>query len=838
MTHWQQNKLLCIAVATAVSFTTLSGFAIQSASHNPDQAYGSVQPHPVLDSDGNVTSDTEKTTLLTTSDAVLRTWISGSDGVDLYSDYGCTNIIGTAKFLEEFYQVWESVDTVLLAKSEAPKFDSQAPGSGHADRIAGYSKKSNFVQSRPGDPAYYCEMTESNIASKALTVHKWEDNETSERAKVLNAPSDSAEELDTIQLYQINYVYLTHGVDPDNPTEPLYYLVGRTPYVMRGSSEIQSGIRGWITSKRIFNWDHRQAVEFNKDPDASEWRIQNDLPIQFYGSPENAIAGGDALYKEDLTKKKWPHYLPRYPIIENVDEDQHIIRAGVIGDSFSGDHKIEVGIETLIQQKLEEVQKERKNVDILLVIDATGSMEMFYRSIGNSIDYIQAAIQKNGLTARYAASYYRDYAEDQKLDSWSHYYQDFRGAAEFRELFDKTSPSHISSAGGESDPCTFAGIINGINSVSWDEGSSRVVILIGDQGNTTSTVTNTFENQITIDPDLAPYMAADAQGNDLDKTMRTMEQFGIDMFFAIQTKADMLRDPSLVYTPDPMFNKFFRWRLREFNNQSRMIQQRLGIEEMIDVIDAYGSDLTEQITVATGAFNVRVKALLHTLQLLKEGKSLDDAVLESLKLMGLSINKEGSQFVNYDGGPWGLNIGKGAIDAAVQKGIDVDLFLQARVQNFAFAYAATQLDQSPYPQLRTTIFMSKNEVETLLAAIGLIERHSMTAENVDRLWRGIVNGLIGEHEDAFTFDEEKPLSEYFSKSLGLPTRSEYLSKSIRELKSLTPQQIAEWNIEIKEKIQVLRNYANDKSIDGTSTEKHVFQKNGFDYLYIPVELFP
>jgi hypothetical protein len=830
-------KALPIAATALASCLSSHAFALQADSYNADQAYGSIAGHPVLDSAGNETPETQQTTILSNTDQIETTWLASAEGVNLYSDAKCTDTIGTAKFLEEFYSVWENSDTVLLGKSENPEFDSSIPSSGHVTRIAGYAKRNDFVESQAGEPAYYCQKTESNIASKAMTVHKWEDNEATERAKVVNAPSESANELDQINLYDINYVYLTHGVDSTDPTKPAFYLLGRTPYIMRGTGEVDS-IRGWVSGKRIFNWDHRQAIEFNKDADALNWRTEKNLPIRFYGSVEDAIASEDELYEEDLTAPAWEYFKPRYPIITTQDNAQGIVEAGVIGDSYSGDRTITSTTESDLQRMLEEVEREMQSLDILLVIDATGSMAEFYASIGQSIDKIQTAIDSEGLVARYAVSYYRDYTEDSDPNSWSHYYQDFRGAAEFRELFNPTSNTFIPSGGGQMDPCPFAGIINGVNSVNWEPNSTRVVILIGDQGNTTATVTNTFESRIPVDPDLAEFMQADPQGNDLAKVIRTMQQFKIDIFFSIQTMAQLLKNPSLMDSGEPILDKFMAYSLREFNNQSRLIQKALGTETFLNVLDAYSTNLTEQISEAVSVLTVTATTLKQTLQLLKEGKSADEATLKSLSDLGLALSTNGQSSANYNGGQYGLFIKDSALERAAQKGIDVDLLLKERVQNFAFAFAAQNLEQSPYPQLKTTILMTKSEAEALLAAIGIVERQSMTAENVDRIWRGIVNSLIGEHEDSFTFDETKPLSEYFSKSLGLPARSEYLRKSIRELKSLTPAEIAKWNAEIKEKIQGLRNFINDKSIDGLGTEKHVFAKNGFDYAYIPIELFP
>lgn len=841
-TYAIKSNYFLAAICTAFC-VNLCSFAVQDDSYNADQAYGVVQAHPVLDSDGNPSGDTIKTTQLETSGGVLSVFMSSLEGAPLYSDYACTDKIGSAKFLEEFYEVWRSNDIALLANSNTPNFDAQDPSSGHATKIAGYIKRSDFIHTKSGDHGIHCMRTSANIAQKALSVQRWGDDKTSDRAQILNAPVDSASVLDEINLYEINYIYAVHGVGTEDNDG--YYLVGRTPYVIRGTGEVNN-IRGWVAETLIFNWDHRQCIEINKAPDALQWRTENQKYASFYGSVEEAASQQNALYQEDTGKEEpWAYNVPRFPIIfdkktQEEQLDDRFLKVGVIGDSYSGDRTLDSSMEADLQGKLEEMQEEISTVDILLVIDATGSMSEFYGSIGRSIGEIQAGFDKANLNARYAVSYYRDYTEELDENSWSHYYRDFLPSEQFRSLFDASSSEFIPSAGGSMDPCPFAGIIQGVNSVSWEPQSSKIVILIGDQGNTRAQTTGAINYEGTAadsDADIRPLLEIDSRGNTLDLVKKTLDQFNISMFCAIQTNPEAAANPSFFDNTDPLINKYLHWRYKEFNSQVRQIQLYLGVDKLIDVINGSSGDLTEEIFMAADTYNIKIKLLNTILQGVKEGKPLPEAVHKTLKDDFEMEYKEGKRSAAYDGDAWGVFITDEAISRAENKGIDVDLMLNERIQNFAFSYIAKR-DGSPHPPILTKILMTKGEVEHLLSALSLLERQSMTPANVDKIWRSIINAAIGELEDAFTFDETKPLSEYFSKSLGIPTRSEYLSQSVRSLKTLEPTEIASWNAEIKEKVQQLRNFITDKKIDGTGTEKHVFTKNGFDYAYVPIELFP
>ena len=816
------SRILYLSTLLALGHVALgSGGLHPAAAQDVHDIYGDVSPHPVFDSDtGEQLKGTDGTpvleryTRLDMSGLRRKNWLTGAQDVQLFADFECTVPHTSPGFLKEYFSVWQSKGIVLLAESEKKKLDPDDEESGHATAIAGYARKKDLVQSKDAEVAYYCLKTPAHVNRKALIVHKWEDSNAVEQASLTDTPDVKGKEITTINLYEILYIY--KATEPDADGEK-FFLVGRRPYFIAELGKAGDTIHGWVSSKRVFAWNHREAVQLNKNPEAVEWRTKNNKPIRLYGSVTDAAEQGKPMYEEDLTKGPWHHQMQRYPVITPASERNKLIwKVGVIGDSYSGKKVISASLESQIQGKLEELKMSTKKVDVLLVIDASGSMGQFYASIGDTIDAIQGAIQNPAITdIRYAVSYYRDYTEEANPNSWSTTYRDFLPPSQFRKLFERNDPEFVESAGGEDNPCVFMGIDKGLNSVNWRADTLRSVILIGDMGNIEEITRQ--EGGKAVD---ARMRKVDAKGYTLMSVVETIKEFDVRLFFAIQASPQ---------------GRTVRPRIRQFDYQALAIHRELK-SPVQTVLEADGVDLSAALKQSFATSNTTVGVLEQAYQMIKEGHPLTDAIGEALAIHGISMS--GNVKASHTGGDWGLFIKDLVIEKAKVKGIDTDALLQKRVQQFAFAYGEKQVQGNPFPQFQEMVLMQVGELETLLGSLRIIERQAMTADNVDTLWKGIVNGLIGEHESSFTYDDDKPLSQYFTKSLGLPARSKYLDMSIRELKTLEALEMTEWEAEIKDKIQMLSNWVMDKTRDGKRADRHIFYSNGIQFVWVPMELFP
>jgi len=604
--------------------------------------------------------------------------------------------------------------------------------------------------------------------------------------------------IDTLRLYEILYV---HAIVPpagedEAPDPDGYCLVSRKPYCISESPDLDA-FRGWVPNNRIFVWDHREAVEFNKDPEALEWRTEQDKPIRAYESKLDAMTQDNVAYEEVLSTGPWKYYQQRFPIIDREMEVDGVeyLKIGVIGDSYTGNRKIAVGLEAQIQNQIEVLKQGVRNLDVLIVVDATGSMLEFYESIGATVDVIQKAIAGTKVSSiRYGVTFYRDYSEEKNPDSWVHFYRDLQEGSEFRKQFDAQSPEFVISKGGNNNPPPFYALHTGVNSVNWRDDSTRMAVLIGDMGNEV--------------PDSRQYT--------LDGVVAELDRKGCS-FFAIQTQ------PGVDHP-----------RCKQFNEQAVEIARRLNMPFQ-EVLYPEKDDLSEALTQNFHTSSLEIKLLEEILQGLREGRGIGDQTADVLRRNGLT--QTGTQAASYKG-DWGLYIKDRVLDHADNAGIDTDLLLNSRIQQFAFAYCPAQQAGSPHSQLKTRVFMSSADLGQVISQFRKLKHQTLTNHNVDAIWRAILNGFLGERETAIQFDENLPISQYMSKALALPTRSEYLNMSLRELKNLEPEEMLAMVEEILDKVDKLDNFMRDKRLDGTGTQKNGFTVNDIKFYWVPIELFP
>ena len=717
-------------------------------------------------------------------------WMSTYEGVPLYKDAACTQERGTASYTEEFFELWRDPEVVLLAKSTDKK-------SGKATSVSGYARQADLLASR--SYAYMCLKTPSGVERKALVVHQWRGGtEGLKEAPLLNAPRPDAKQLGVLRLYEILYIQAFHpapGQDSSAQPDPDgYCLVSSSPYCVSEGEEIDK-FRGWLPNNRVFVWDHREAVEFNKDGEALSWRAAEQKPIEIFGNLDDAQSGQEFEFREDTATGQWPHYQQRFPIIDrHVGEDEiEYLEIGVIGDSYSGERKLTAGREALIQQQIETLKQGIRELDVLIVIDATGSMGKFFASIGETVEKIQNAIGATSVNSvKYGALFYRDYTEEQNPDSWIHFYLQLRNPEEFRK-----EVSEMKSAGGADNPPTFYGLHTALNLITWRKNSTRMVVLIGDMGNEV--------------PDKRNY--------DLDMVVEELEKWNCS-FFAIQTQPGTNDD-----------------RAHRFDSQAMEIAKRLNMPFQ-EVLTPVRTDLSQALTKNFSIASTEVAVLEAILQNMRQGGSVDDATEEVLRKYG--IDEDGGTVVggNPNESPWGVFIGDRVLKRADEVGIDTDLLLNSRIQKFAFGHCAVQRPGEPYPQLKTRVFMSKADLGTVVNAFERLRHETLTNQNVDLMWRAIVNALLGERESALEFDENLPISQYLSKALELPARGDYLNMSVRKLKTLDPSQLVEMRDEILAKTDLLNNFLHNKRPDGSGTQNNSFIVNEVEFFWVPIEYFP
>ncbi len=743
--------------------------------------FGSVEPPP-----GVCEKPEEK-------DGAQFCWLSTRENLPVFSDPACSRPLGTVGYLEEFNSLWRKDDVVLLVRADGD------PATATPRVVVGYAKQADLLVS--SNNVYQCLRSDKRIARKALVVHRWaKGSAVTEKAGLRWYPDVSAPEKEEVNLYSILYVHSFSNPNPGKQDDPngFCFVANRPNVEVRQTSNHKTAFLGWLPNNRVFFWDHRQAIEYDKSPDTARWRRENDKPVQFFASAADMKAGKTAM-QEDLSKGPWPHYLQRYPIISSTPENiggVDCYRVGVVGDSYSavGEHMATAGLEAQIRQKLEELNIALGDLDVLFVIDATGSMFEYYKSIRESVGRIREGLEKGReRPIRYAVLYYRDYTEAGDRDSWIHFFADFANSAEFASKF-----PHTDSRGGSDNPPSLYGIHTGLEMASFSPKSMRAVILIGDMGNE----------------------QPDERGFTVQKVIDALQAKRCS-FYAIQT-ATGAKGPK-------------HWL---FDTQADAISSALKMPEA-RLFNADGSDVSQAIVASVSKSNQLAVLLRKALQSLKDGKaSFEDAIKMALAEAGISTRVDPVQGVPLSFGDYGTWMQQELIQRLGDEGIDTKVFVEKRIQHFGIALAPVQLPGAPSPSFVTKTLLLRSEFQQLTSVLGVVVRRGLNPSNCTEVWRQAVNQLSGDIDQEVTFDENRPLSDYMMMALGIPVKSELLRKSVLEIKRMDPDKVATLRTDLERLYTEQNNYNASLTTDGKTSEKHWFLLHGLEYGWIPLEQMP
>ena len=730
-------------------------------------------------------------------------WLGTMEEIPVYADPSCKKELKRVGYLEEFYSLWRNDDVVLLVRGKTGT--PSESGEIVVSEVLGYARQSDLLVSR--NNIYQCLRSENRISRKALVVHRWAKDDAAsskpglDKAELRYAPDIKATVKQEVNLYDILYVFAFSIKEKDRETDPggFCFVAVRPNVEVRLPDQHKISFMGWLPNSRVFFWNHRQAVEYNKSQEASRWRRDNRKPIQFFNEAGDLKAGKPTL-EEDLSQPPWPYYLQRYPIISSTPENiggVECYKIGVIGDSYSmrGDLVSSAAQEAAIRQKLEELDASLASLDVLFVIDATGSMSKYYRSIRESVARIREGLEKEReKPVRYAVLYYRDYIEAKERDSWDHHFVDFEGSAEFASKF-----PHKTSDGGEDNPPPFFGICTGLEMASFTPKSEPAVILIGDMGNE----------------------QPDARGFTIKKVVESLTNKRCT-FHAIQA------------SPKDHDSKH-----RQFDEQVKEICRRLKMPDE-RVFSADGSDVSTAVIEHVNKNNRLASLLRKAFVILREGKgTVDEAIEKTLNEAGIRIKDDaGKSSSPAKFGEYGTWMRQELFRRLGDEGIDTRLFAEKRVQHFGIAMAPVKIPGAPDPSFVTRILLLRADFQQINSIVGVVLKRGLNPSNCSEVWRQAVNQLSGDIDQEFTFDEARPLSEYMMMALGIPVKSELLKKSVVELKRMKPDEVSKLRTTLEKLQYQQNNYNAGMSPDGKSSERHWFLLHGLEYGWIPLELMP
>lgn len=268
-----------------------------------------------------------------------------------------------------------------------------------------------------------------------------------------------------------------------------------------GDATVKASAVGWVRQEDVIPWDTEQALFFiNK-------KAEDRAPVRVWRSKDDVGKSDKPLFEErldrDFTTEPFPVMQKDGPFLniaflwdaEGAIPTLHQNLGGKPEKSGGGDQtvagllrgaKVERGTEGKQfpggQIELAQVQQKAKRLDVVLVIDVTGSMGQYMDKVRAKLVDIVDALRKMAAKGPEASIYvgvvaYRDFA-DEKTTYLTKRLELTKDMDAVKGFFSSTDFSPQGGAGRNEAVCD--AIFEACQKMSWGEHSTRIICLVGD----------------------------------------------------------------------------------------------------------------------------------------------------------------------------------------------------------------------------------------------------------------------------------------------------------------------------------------------------------------------
>jgi hypothetical protein len=672
---------------------------------------------------------------------------------------------GLASFLERHF--WGGDTTVdgtryILAVTMHPQTERPA-------RCVGWLAAEDVLiqmSALPSHPGSYL---------KAVITNDWwsarGDESRGVRVPVRPAPAatsapPAANPSEQVPVFDFYFVYKRY-VDPASSIG--YVLLGLTPTVPDTAAPSDS-ILGWVPESRIIEWPSRLAVEFNKStltqrtnrvPPGSRahggggaliYGTRENLEASLYGS---AGATGTILPPvawEDTRVTSWPSEAMRFPVLSQYQASSNslsgtVYQVAYMGDSveYVTDAGAQLGSLPVEAPVHDRTLTEPVNLDLLFVIDSTGSMRKYFDSVMSAVTRISrkpaVAYLGEGLPQplfRYSVLLYRDYVDEDGLPSPPDSYltrtlvftadasdvTDFL-AAEKRQL--------CRGCGGDEPEAIYHGLMTALRQAnsSTIDSSYKAVILLGDMGNHPN----------------------DPRGYTVESVASALAQDEYE-FFAIHAFEESILD--------------------------RVPEARLFREQTDAIIAASGSLVAKRLGRVTSDVPEQVAdSIIETAKavLVRSGECRE-AFAEATSRISLEGSHESGR---------GLRISILVPESLTGRGCDLRDRISRSIKVFGTGYVAERDAVSGEAQLTPVVLTERTELARLRDLLLDFTAKPPSGDWVRGGWPLVLRKTLGDYR-------EQSVAAMIEGSLGIPVRDWLLRKTVDEIAAQSSDRLNQlWN---------------------------------------------
>ncbi len=324
-----------------------------------------------------------------------------------------------------------------------------------------------------------CPANKHGILNKALIVQNLnKTNKLSEVGKIYLNPEDKGNSHTLVSDVKFYYV-----MKQDDNTG-LVLLASESNV----DGLVSNVLYGWVNESSYTPWSQRSCLEYNWDPTVIEQHLKGNT-VKFYQTAkcaETDIASKG--YTFDAKKDKGSYRIPgarlRMPLLDNDSNDDNVYKCTFFGtpDGKMTQNEAEE-VTAKFKKKREKEIENKNNLNMIVVIDGTQSMQEYFDSlhsaIKNGFRFVGKRVQfKVGLVI------YRDFADGKHVVD----YVPVSSMDDPRLVnYMKTGGSYgVKSAPGDDYPeALYYGLNMALNtdSMKYKKEESNLIVVIGDCGN-------------------------------------------------------------------------------------------------------------------------------------------------------------------------------------------------------------------------------------------------------------------------------------------------------------------------------------------------------------------
>lgn len=739
-------------------------------------------------------------------------WIvySSKEGNQVFSDPGLVHPIGTANFMEAFFATnIETDNAIQVVRYDLDAMDGQGKRFALDAEAIGWMAKSSLIlwQTALLHP-------ETKFARKVMTCTlpstiQQDFNKLKNGARKViffDSPNLKRPNDRDSRIYEIFFVF----AETDNAL-----LLGKSQTISATSAK--STVLGWVDKDRVTDWSQRMALEPNWDAEAVEERKINRIEAIALSDSVAAVnyknglgvTAAQTIWSGGLYEKRSIPSWKRFPIIRQTSEG--IAEVVVVSEvrSASGD-VLSAERYAEIENQYNRVRDQRRNINLIFVIDGTRSMESYFPSIANAIQSSMNLVLASDNDFKFGVVVYRDYPDESCNRLISQ-----------KGMVDKNSlPSLIQwvreiTTDGCKDKdkpeAMYHGLAAALRMLGDDAKSSNAIILIGDTGNR---IPDERHDPKEIIARLASKRCGLMAFQVWNAHEPTYQHFIDQSFQLIQSSsriaADAYKDIAITaYTPECVEagNMGFKMKNSPIPGAIYFAERggRLPPEQLekgiIDIIKETNASNDRLLTFLE--YHIKGNEYRPGLKT-NEGDNFTPAVLMMLTDMGLQKDA-------------------------------LDLLVDHNVQFAMKSFVPIQIEGQKHSLYRYVLFLDATELYELLRTISSFlnpeDPRYTVRQNLKNVCKEILRIHYGTDRKLI---EEKSLGEIMGLVTGLPSTSDLLKKirpdDLDDPRKVTDRQLSELSAYINSKKDALEKVAGDSN--------YFFRSNDHSYYWIPQELLP